>query len=1428
MPILDETVRFRGDRLFNGAVNIDWYWTDARKRRAAAESFVFHGPTYHGVTQADVGITHGHRLQDTASFTRTLVRRCRGLEDQPFSLAIAGYGTGKSHLALALASLLSDPTSPEAEGTLQSLESADEAIGNEVRALLLEDSRPFLVVALNGMQNFDLTAEVTRQVLFQVRARDLDTRRLDELRPRFGQAASLIQMSSDSVVEELLSVCEVEDSRNLLDALEKQDERTYIQVHDFFASKGMPIRALGGESTRDVLDAASREYCGDGRPFARLVILFDEFGRYTEFATVRSQIAGSGALQDMFEGVQANGDAVTFVGFIQFELNAYVQRVAAEFKNDILRYVTRYQSADKAYLSINLETLIAHLIEKEDQVQIGAWFAEESARDESNEIMENLHAWFPQSQNHRLWTDPEQFHTVIREGCWPLSPCSLWFLFYLTTAGKHLQERSALSLLGEVFDRFGQTEVPEGGGWSIAPADLWSDALQEELLASEESGQQGSITHAYSSVIARHGEQLGDDPIRLLRAIVLSSKLGLQVQTKEQAVLAMSELAGVSVHAARDGVEQLQAEYNVIEWDQSFRQFDILGDAVPRTQFLSFIRQRVASGYDEEGKASLFASRAQSWCDLLGDQECDFAEENSITTREWRYEAVTSTMRLLETHAKFAASRWGTAVAVDEARGTVIYCYVEQSCDPQAAEAETRKLLRSTARELGIPALPIFVVLLCDEEGVLGQTLAELAVLEDSLTEEDKARFGNLVGAHVEKARKTIRTHIDEMIRRRGYVTALAEEPASRRLARFGTELFAQIYKKPLPFPFDGFSTARGNAADSCQQLITELLQGSLDYDSAIAKPAKVKNRAIAVLQRSWGVFTKTGTISMRPSHPSIRSITERWDKALQAGERRLAIAHALRQVCFPPNGANIASAGLLLGVYVAARIEKLTVVRDGQQVAISQWLQVGVFRGKFLDLTTLGGDELVLVGEESSEWEALLDEWDQVESYYERSKYLERAVELKDRVPVPPSLGYRLVHLEGQAGDAVKAIRVNDEHQSDALMKLKEGDERGDVGRLSWGAASLMGIRDTMLSEAPLWTEHQIGELEPHIEMGRQRTILVFSDWLSKQAPRGDSPDTVGDFKHHMLRRIGGNLKKLGLEAQYRELEERVAFLVRNAETVAEARQLLRDIASWLDQHGDVCRIARVAEIRGFLGVAKEFASKLQGIARRVDLSELSAARQRLSEFANQLKDTEARIMKRAEALWRSTLQSTDDMDSVNDEVEALMRAFEGCDTDLEDLRLMRRVLSWYRHGYLQLQDERLAWDRFDSLAKELTKEAASSFGEDELPWPPDTTLKGFIEEISKNRRQRSLKWIQEMESDTRDVGGMEVEDANRLHDRSVNPPPWLTDQHSERLRKLTAKITARLDALALEWLVERFRLLPPTAKRTFLQLAAKILEES
>lgn len=1416
---LKDIVDFRGDRLFNGAVNLGWFGADDSRTCAAAEAFVFHGPAYHGVSQDDVGVSHGHRLQDTASFALSMVRRSYGIEDQPFTLAIAGYGTGKSHLAITLASLLHKPLSDIAKTILSGIDRADQSISTEIRAIIDETRQPCLVVALNGMQSFDLTTEVTRQILQQVKAAGLDTRSLDELRPRFAVAASLIQMAmtNKDVVNELLDTCEAEKIEDILNNLEDQDEVTYGKVHQVLADRNINIAALGGESIRDVIDVSCREYCGPEKAFRCLVILFDEFGRYTEFATVRSHIAGSGVLQDLFEGIQGNSGTACFAGFIQFDLSAYVQRVAPEHRNEILRYVTRYQAANRVYLSINLETLIASLIEKKQPEKLAHYFDNDPAKKKSNDIAANILRWYPQSRNHTLWCDTEQFHSVIRKGCWPLSAYATWFLFHLAAAGKHLQERSALALLGDAFERYQGHPIGDETGWCLSPADLWSDSLQQELIISEEGGQQGSITHAYASVEARHGANLEEGLKRLLRAVVLASKMGLKVTDKDDAIKALSELAGLYLRIADNGVRLLQDEYNVLEWDESFKEFDILGEAVPRTQFLSFVRHRVASTYDEAGKAALFASKATIWCDLLGDLDCDFAEENKITTREWRYAGVTSNLDVLAMQVKLAADRWIKALAVDEPRGTIIYCYIEPSRYAETIEADTGKIIRAAAKQVGATTLPVLVVFLYDEDGNLGQSLAELAVLDESVSEEDKQRFGNLIPAHQEKTREAVRSLVESMIKRRIYVTAFKEPLEAQRLSQAGTELFTRIYKSALLFPFDGFSTARGNAADSCQELTTELMLGRLDWGAVISKPVKVKNRAVTVLRDAWGIYAQNGQVRTRPNQPTIRSLTEKWDGMLTSGERRITLGSAIKQLCAPPYGANIASAGLFLGVFIAARSEKLCVVRDDQQYAVSQWVQDGLFRGKFLDIGVLYNIALIHLGEESTEWESLLDEWEQAESHIARRVCLERAVKLQARVPIPPALGYRKIHLEEQSRASVKAIAEMKHRQNETLGKIEAGIDREDVGLLSWGAFALAELLARMINEKPLWSDHQIQELQPSLELTRQTIIQVFPAWLECQAPRAQTPDAAGDFKHKMLRLIGGNLKKIGLVDLFEKLEKRTLESIRNIEIAAEAHQVLREVGLWLTTHGDATRFVRVAELRALQQVGKEHASKLQGLSTRIPMPEIGEMRSRLSETIHRMKDAEKNMVKRASKLWNSSLRSEDDIDLLSAEVEALMSAFENCPNDIEDLQIMRKALRIFHNAHRQLNDNRLSWSEFESLARQCEAEAQSALGEDEPPWSAEDAIQSLVNITSRQRKGASKAWIESIQEEAISVATMSAADANRLRARAGNPPPVITEAHTKRLAEIVYDIESRLNALKIDWLVEKFKELSPTMRKEF-----------
>ncbi|HPJ27080.1 MAG TPA: hypothetical protein PLA80_13125, partial [Synergistaceae bacterium] len=250
---LSQLVNYRGDLLFEGAVDVSWLIKQRERARAVGASYIFHGPDYHGVSQEDVGVTHDHSLVDSATFLKQIVQSCAGVEELPFTLAIAGYGTGKSHFASTLAVLLSEPGSPAAGAILEQLKSAAPVLQEEVRAQLSLLPAPALVVTLNGMGNFDLATEFSRQILFYLRESGVDTQVLDALRPRFRTAANLVRRLTPEEAEVLIQECGASGIDEIVARLLEYDEALYAVVHKNLSDLGFTVKAIGDETVTDVI-----------------------------------------------------------------------------------------------------------------------------------------------------------------------------------------------------------------------------------------------------------------------------------------------------------------------------------------------------------------------------------------------------------------------------------------------------------------------------------------------------------------------------------------------------------------------------------------------------------------------------------------------------------------------------------------------------------------------------------------------------------------------------------------------------------------------------------------------------------------------------------------------------------------------------------------------------------------------------------------------------------------------------------------------------------------------------------------------------------------------------------------------------------------------------------------------------------------------
>ncbi|MCD6401981.1 MAG: hypothetical protein J7L73_08660 [Anaerolineales bacterium] len=1274
------------------------------------------------------------------------------------------------------------------------------------------------------MQDFDLVGEVTRQVLLCLTKKGLNTAPLEDLRPRFKTAQNFTRAFFGSLREEFLEELGSECTEtDIINRLKHQDEVAFKAVNDIYERKmGEPIRSVGQESLQQFMRVFKDTYCGQDKPFRGLLLIFDEFGRYLEFAVQKPHIAGSGGLQQLFEGVQENGDSIFLLCFIQYELKAYMSRVAPELRDSLNRYASRYDSVRKVRLSTNLETLIANLFEKKDQNRLDKYIEQSFSLRDRDALMDKFKRWFPDLKFHALWNDPDLFRQIIQKGCWPLHPASTWFLYRLSSIGKSLQQRSALSFLGDAYDRFKSREI-NGKPWAIAPTELCTEDMVKEFLAAEQYGQQGAVAHAYENVLHRYEKEFSPKAKALLKAILLASKIGLRVQSQEECIEALAMFSGVSFKDAQIILSMLLKEFGVLEWNDHSCKYEIVGDAVPRKAFIAFLKTQIEQiGF--ERRARLFAQNMKEWGDL-DYLKTDFGALNNISTREWHYKITCSNVSLLESHVEYAFRAWHDAVGADEFRGQLIYCYVGVESDIGKVRENAGFAIRKTIREIGPSSeegAPIAIVLLHDEDGLLGEKIAEYWILSDQISSDDAEKFSNFILDRKETSLEEIRNQFRKLERKRDLVLACEKEISGNRIKNILTNLFDVIYPNRIPFPFDGFHTIKGNAAKDCQLFTTELFSGNLNQAWISARKVQQRNRAVTVLHESWQALARDGSIRKKPGNQIVGKIVEWLDRELKH-DKRLNLGKIVRQLCKPPYGCNIASAGMLIGVFTAARNEHIAFTRQNSTVGIPNWLR-DAFQGNFLNMAILDETDVQLVSEEESdEWISLLDEWDLEPSYLGQVSYFGRAIDLNKQISIPPSVYYRYESLKDRATEALEILEKWDKQIEEQFEYLQRAYERENAGNLSRGAANLIRLKQEMLSNKEAWTKEQFDKIEPLIQRTRQATVQFFQKWLQTQVVI--DPKAVGDYKHRMLKLIGENLKIMGLQNEFQQLEEHVHKIVSDVDRRARIKIIVDEVKSFVESRR-VTPASKVVELKGWLKAIKDLRSALEDARGRDNIPQIAKAEGQLRDLEKSCREQLSTHDSRASSIWNMELTSLQDIKNTAQEVRTLLTIYDGMDEDVEDFHLMSRFLGIFENHYHQLAAIDLTEDELNTKCNGFVKDVNEMLGDnDEIPWNIEETYESFIISIREQRSRYAARWLDEHIPQDKKISTLDAKEANQIRAILQAPPAVLDQKQIKRVEATLKACNERLDDLEIDGLLARFQGLSKEAKMIFLERAQKVL---
>lgn len=911
---VSDIVSFSKESFFNGAVQTEWFY-DSEKASVIAESYVFHGPKYYGVSNADVKAGE-HRLLDTASFAKNLTDKLyKEKVNNSFVMTIAGYGTGKSHLAVCLGALFSG-NSPVSQRIINNISSADAEIGAYVKQY---NTKQNLVIVLNGMNNFNLDAEVLRCARLSLSKAGLQDDLLRKLTKSYDIAKHFVENMFTYCADRFNATAE-----NVGLALQGTALKNYLLNHVETDSKALSVintvyESVNGDtiawdrglSAGDILLTLQDELCGEGKPFNKILLLFDEFGRYIEYTAANPAIAGEAALQQIFEAVQTADGKIIFVSFIQNELKEYLSRI--EKTANITRYIDRYRTAsENLHLSSNFETILANILKKQEP-SFGHTVGTAVGKYENfhNRIRSALSRWDRSANKKAVWISPDLYSTVILKGCYPLHPITVWLL---SSSHQWMQQRSTLAFAAEMYDRVATSEIE--GTWLpyIYPVQVIDSGIFNEMLNSEEKGLVSSqYCMLYRDIMVKVGDKLTDLEKTVLKAVLVVNMGRMAFHDKDDAISALHYCSNLKDDEVKHALKSLEDLHGVVAFDEHSKTYDLIAEANGFNEF-----RRIFTRYRFGVKAAI-TDLDETTLEQLGMNDVvvtSFGQDSHISSTEWSFARwITAASDITEGYLNSAIRSTIDNCDGEKPRGILIYAYCHAN-----AESEVKRI-SGLYRQLSLNNYPVIILFLDDADGEILSALTIKKALQ-KFSSSDRERFKKHIADQQRVQNNKIIRKFTQCVSARSKVSSTGLVTYASRINALCTQCFAQLFTRAVPFTFDGFENkvktqAKSSLTTICVSLLNHTLVNEQVYSSLTPKD---KNRVSSALSTkgtySWRLFNDKCQL-VEPQNKIIKEILDEVTQELSTGEKK-TVYLLFNKYTAAPYGMNENSIALLVSYFIA------------------------------------------------------------------------------------------------------------------------------------------------------------------------------------------------------------------------------------------------------------------------------------------------------------------------------------------------------------------------------------------------------------------------------------------------------------------------------------------------------------------------------
>ena len=1401
---IKDIVEFDKSRYFGGAIQANWFY-DPQKAKAIASSYVFHGSKYHGISESE-NANSKYKLFDTASYALDLFKRANDADSNKFCMTIAGYGTGKSHLAVTLASIMSGHDERLKQCAIDRIAAVDKEIANKISSFTGKN----LVLVFNGMNNFNLDHETLEIAKTALKQHAISDDLLNSITKQYTLAKHFVESTFDMLNEkyrlylsEKHSKCECSKDK-IISSLDT-DQSVFDAVNEVYKDiNGDYIHWDRGISSGDILSLIEKKLCRERKVFNRIIILFDEFGRYIEYTAANPTIAGDSSLQQMFEAIQnANGN-IFFNAFIQSDLNAYLSRI--DKSSNIIRYVGRYENSDKYYLSSNFETILANLIIKKDEqifkntVEYNIDVAYSAYHDK---VHSSLIRWNKSAMNRTVWSDDKLYKSVIAKGCYPLHPFAVWLL---SNTSDWMQQRSTIAFAEDMFAAVENKEINNKWIEYIYAVDVIDSPLFAEMLNSEEKGLvQSQNCMLFRDIMLKNSDKMTEEEKRVLKAVLIINLCKFAILDRTDCILAIKHCSNLSETNIDKALNGLENNYGVISFDSNTNRFDLMAEANGMNEFKrEYIRKKLmVNGYN--GIVSCDDELIRD-LNLASAEETAFGFEHKINSGEWCFEKrLICSSDFTSDYCKSLKYYFNNACDGETARGVLIYIYCNNKADRDI------EIIHKLYVMYELNNLPVIISLLIDKEEKMLDILRSREALK-RFSPIDKERFSRFITIKNKDYQKSIIKLFREMLDERKFIGLKGIETSELRMRNMCMAIFEKLYTRTIPFMFDGFEkkiTPQGkrNFMELCSCMHNGSMTNAQMYQSFAPQ---LKNRIQAVLstattQTSWQVFDSKYRLC-DPQNSTVKKIYNEIKEQITP-DSPVGIGQLFSKYLYVPYGMNKYCLTLFIIYFICHNNGKIQILQ-GDSIMKREAFTQQVMQNDKKMFDALIRLKIKVVDKTNDE---LIDE---LCHSINENKYVEYCgsllkrfetmkLDIEDIEPYKEKFATAEIHLsEGK--------RLYEQLYTNGLIPAKkaftEASEKFSLSKLM----SIYGKIQRHTSDSPI--DEYSGYLFSEEYCSRTSELLSKADML---LDKGFSPNIkklncaiseISQFKSTYTK-ISKLLIKIGRQDYSEALNERVKEVVsqaslqqKYAQTFAEVNKDISFIGNATDIDYQVCE----EQLKKMMNW-REFFKQIDDLDKNIINNYIDKINVAIENIVNRKNEIGEKI---SDVL--NTIDSRNaDIDSVSYEINKV-KALKPDDHILTKLNNALITIDEFNRTVQKSEIKK-------AYISELTLEYQSKW----VNTVCANAMKSHINSLKKALDAKRQTWFDENLSDILyKVDNMSAAECIQWQNKCSNYPEFLTDKDMEILHSAQKVVNARIKSLKIQGVVEMFNELSSDEKTECLNI--------